>query len=99
MSKLETAVAAVMAVWSVIATLVSAKVAAPTSPKWKVVLYTIVVDMPSWYASVGKTGLLGRANVPGLPSMTVAPKASAAATPAAPAPAPAPLPIREGDDA
>jgi hypothetical protein len=96
MSKLETAIAAAMAVWSVVATIVSTKVAAPTGPKWKVILYTVVVDMPSWYASVGRTGLLGRANVPGLPSLTVAPKAAPAATPPAP---PAELPEREADNA
>ena len=98
MSKLETAIGAVTAVWTVIASIVSAKITAPTGPKWKVILYTVVVDMPSWIASVGKTGLLGRANVPGMPSLTVAPKAAAAAPAAAEAPA-LPLPVREGDDA
>ena len=97
MTKLEGAIGAVMAVWTVIASLVSKKYAAPTAPKWKVIAYTVLVDMPAWYASVGKTGLFGRLNLPGLPSLHVEPKA-AAEEPKAEA-APAELPHREGDDA
>lgn len=71
MSNLESRLAVVMAVWSVVATIISAKIAAPTSAKWKVIIYTVLVDMPSWYASVGRTGVLGRGNVPGMPSLIV----------------------------
>lgn len=75
MDKFWIVLASVMSVWAVVATFVNAKYAHPTAPKWKVILYTLIIDMPALYASVGKTGLIGKVTLPLVPSMTIEPKA------------------------
>lgn len=71
MSQFWIVLATVMSVWALVATYVNAKNKAPTAPKWKVIVWHVIVDTPALYASIGKAGIFGKFNLPGLPSFHV----------------------------